>query len=299
MAQTTAADHRLSRPYAKVVELEDFRDPELSAMIAEIAPGESAERPHRKPWEFAMGALFLRDVGRLEPDTEILDVAAGSEPILYWLANRVGRVVATDIYGRGEFGDREAAASMLADPGAHAPYPYPADRLEVRDMDARRLEFPDASFDAVVSFSSIEHFGSPDEIATAAREIGRVLRPGGHAFLVTEVFVEQHPLDRAPVLAAIRALTLGRRCAGATLRQRPIAECFTPRELQKRILEPSGLQLMQPLHVAQSAESRRNVHSVNADGSVTSSTGQPYPHLAIKAHLSTFSSICLPLVKPA
>jgi hypothetical protein len=40
------------------------------------------------------------------------------------------------------------------------------------------------------------------------------------------------------------------------------------------------------------------VHRVNADGTVTSSTGQPYPHLAIRAHRSTFSSVCLPLVKP-
>jgi SAM-dependent methyltransferase len=297
MAQTTAPDHTLSRSYAKVVELEDFRDPELAAMITEVAPDESAERPHRKPWEFAMGALFLRDVGRLDGDAEILDVAAGSEPILYWLANRARRVVATDIYGRGEFGDREAAASMLADPKAHAPYAYPEDRLEVRDMDARRLEFPDASFDVVVSFSSIEHFGGPSDIATAAREIGRVLRPGGHAFLVTEVFVEHHPLDRAPVLTAVRGLTLGRRCAGATPWRRPIGDCFTPRELQKRVIEPSGLTLMQPLQVTQSAASRENAHTVHPDGTVSSASGEPYPHLAIKTHLSTFSSICLPLVK--
>jgi SAM-dependent methyltransferase len=289
----------LTRQFAKVVELEDFRDAELAALIPEIAPGEDAARPHRKPWEFAMGALFLRDVGRLELDAEILDVGAGSEPILYWLANRARRVVAVDIYGRGSFGDREAVASMLAEPSAHAPYPYPEDRLEVRDMDARRLDFPDASFDAVVSFSSIEHFGGPDDIARSAREIGRVLRPGGHAFLVTEVFVEHHPIDRAPVLAAVRAATLGRRCQGATLRTRTIAECFTPRELRKRLIEPSGLQLMQPLRVQQSPASRANVHSVNADGSVSSSTGEPYPHLAIRAHRSTFSSVCLPLVKPA
>jgi SAM-dependent methyltransferase len=288
----------LSRQYAKIVELADFRDPDLAALLEDISPGEEAARPHRKPWEFAMGAAFLRDVGRLDGDAEILDVGAGSEPILFWLANRARRVVATDIYGRGDFGDREAVASMLADPAAHAPYPYPADHLEVRDMDARRLEFPDASFDAVISFSSIEHFGSPDDIARSAAEIGRVLRPGGHAFLVTEVFVEHHPIDRAPALAAVRALTLGRRCQGATLRRRTIAECFTPRELRKRIVEPSGLQLMQPLVVGQSPESRAIVHRVNPDGTVTSSTGQAYPHLAIRAHRSTFSSICLPLIKP-
>jgi SAM-dependent methyltransferase len=298
MAQTSTPQASLTRQYAKVVELEDFRDPELAATLAEISPDEDAQRPHRKPWEFAMGALFLRDAGRLEGDAEILDVGAGSEPILYWLANRARRVVATDIYGRGSFGEREAVASMLADPKAHAPYPYPEDRLEVRDMDARALEFEDASFDAVVSFSSIEHFGGPEDIARSAREIGRVLRPGGHAFIVTEVFVEHHPLDRAPALAAVRALTFGRRCQGATLRTRPIAECFTPNELRTRIVAPSGLELMQPLQLEQSAVSRANVHSVNPDGSVTSSTGDPYPHLAIKAHLSTFTSVCLPLVKP-
>jgi len=289
----------LSRQYAKVVELEDFRDADLARLLEEVSPGETADRPHRKPWEFAMGAGFLRDAGRLGGDAEILDVGAGSEPILYWLANRARRVVATDIYGRGSFGDREAVASMLEDPAAHAPYPYPEDRLEVRDMDARALDFPNASFDAVVSFSSIEHFGGPDDIARSAAEIGRVLRPGGHAFLVTEVFVEHHPVDRAPVLAAVRALSLGRYCKGATLRRRTIAECFTPRELRKRIIEPSGLTLMQPLRLEQSPESRANVHSVNPDGGVTSSTGAPYPHLAIRAHRSTFSSICLPLVKPS
>ena len=290
---------RLTRQYAKVCELEDFEDPELAAILEEIAPGAHASRAHRKPWEFAMGGLFLRDTGRLEGDAEVLDIGAGSEPILYWLANRARRVVAVDIYGRGSFGEREAVASMLADPASHAPYDFRADRLEVIDMDARRLEFPDECFDAVVSFSSIEHFGSPDDIATAAREIGRVLRPGGHAFLVTEVFVEHHPLDRAGPLFAVRLLTFGRRCSQATPRQRGIAECFTPRELRKRIIEPSGLRLMQPLALAQSPASRDTVHRINADGSVTSSTGRQYPHLAIRAHLSTFTSVCLPLAKRA
>ena len=165
------------RHYAKLCELPDFEDPQLAALIGEIAPSYSASQPHRKAWEFAMGALFLSEVGRLNGDAEILDVAAGHEEIVFWLAQRARRVVATDIYGRGAFGDREAAASMLADPAAHAPYPYPNERLEVLDMDARQLAFEDESFDAVVSFSSIEHFGSPRGIAAGAREIGRVLRP--------------------------------------------------------------------------------------------------------------------------
>jgi SAM-dependent methyltransferase len=298
-ASVPAESRRLTRQYGKVCDLRDFEDPEIAATIAEVSPEWPADQLHRKPWEFAMGALFLRDVGRLDGDAEILDVGAGSEEIVFYLANRAKRVVAIDIYGRGEFGDREAAASMLEDPAAHAPYAYPRERLEVRDMDARALDFPDESFDAVVSFSSIEHFGSPDDIARSAREIGRVLRPGGHAFIVTEVFVDHHPLDRSPVLFAVRLATLGRRCQTSTLRRRAIGDVFTPREIVKRLVKPSGLTLMQPLVFDQSEAARENVHTVHPDGTTTSSTGRPSPHLAIKTHLSTFSSICLPLVKPA
>lgn len=289
----------LTRSYAKVCNLADFADPEIAAVIPEISPRYSPDEPHRKAWEFAMGALFLRDAGRLDGDAEILDVGAGSEDILFWLASRARRLVAVDIYGRGAFGEREAVASFLDDPAAFAPYDFPRERLEVRDMDARRLDFPDASFDAVVSFSSIEHFGTPADIASASREIGRVLRPGGHALLVTEVFVRQSPIDRAPVLFAVRLATLGRRAATATLRQRGIAEVFTPRELVRRVVEPSGLQLMQPLDLAIGEDAFANVHTINPDGTVTSSTGEAYPHVIVRAHRSAFTSVCLPLVKPA
>jgi SAM-dependent methyltransferase len=289
----------LTRSYAKVCNLTDFADPEIAAVIGEISPRYSPDEPHRKAWEFAMGALFLRDAGRLDGDAEILDIGAGSEDILFWLASRARRVVAVDIYGRGAFGEREAVASFLDDPAAFAPYEFPRERLEVRDMDARRLDFPDASFDAVVSFSSIEHFGTPADIAAASREIARVLRPGGHALLVTEVFVRHSPIDRAPVLFAVRLATLGRRAGTATLRQRGIAEVFTPRELLRRVVEPSGLQLMQPLDLAIGEDAFANVHTINPDGTVTSSTGEAYPHVIVRAHRSAFTSVCLPLVKPA
>ena len=78
-------------------------------------------------------------------------------------------------------------------------------------MDARRLDLPDDSFDVVFSLSSIEHFSSPRAIARAAAEMGRVLRPGGHAFIATECFVRRHPLNAAPVDFAIRLATLGRK----------------------------------------------------------------------------------------
>ena len=238
----------LSRQYVKLCDLHDWEDPAVVAMAREILPErDPVAEAERKVWEFVMLALFLEDVGRLHEGTEALAVGAGDERIVFWLANRLGRVVATDIYGEGEFAEHEATASMLEDPRAHAPFPYREERLDVRWMDARSLDFPDESFDVVFSLSSIEHFGKPREIARASREIGRVLRPGGHAFVATECFVRRHPFNAAPVDFAVRLATLGRRRARATPRWRARMDVFTERELMARVVRPSGLRLMQPL----------------------------------------------------
>ena len=288
----------------KLCDIRDFEDPAIRRLAHELVPGRDDETVvERKLWEYAMLALFLEDVGRLTEETEVLGVAAGNEEALYWLANRVGRVVATDIYGEGAFVGREAAVSMLDDPTAHAPYPYREDRLDVRYMDGRSLEFPDESFDVVYSLSSIEHFGSPHDVARASAEIGRVLRPGGHAFIVTECFVKLHPLNRAPVDFAGRLATLGRRRAVATPRRRAVVgEVFKPRELQSRIVRPSGMRLMQPLDTSLSGESWDNLCLLvppPPEVRLEPASGEYFPHVLLQASRSVFTSVCLALEKEA
>ncbi|MFL5895329.1 MAG: class I SAM-dependent methyltransferase [Thermoleophilaceae bacterium] len=287
------------RQFAKLCDVRDWDDPELLAAIAEILPErDPATHVERKVWEFAMLALFLRSAGRLDEATEALALGAGDERIVFWLANRLGRVLATDIYGEGDFAGREASASMLQDPGAHAPFPYREERLEVRWMDARRLELPDESFDVVFSLSSFEHFGSPDDVAAAAREMGRVLRPGGHAFVVTECFVRRHPLNAAPVDLAVRLATLGQKRRRAGLRRRAVVvEVFTPRELERLIVRPSGLELIQPLDLSLSPASFANVTRTDAGG-LRPASGDYWPHVLLQADRSTFTSVALPLAKP-
>lgn len=60
------------------------------------------------------------------------------------------------------------------------------DRIEGKGVDqvmeGSALQFPDASFDTVVSTSALEH--DPYFWRTLA-EVGRVLRPGGHLILTT------------------------------------------------------------------------------------------------------------------
>jgi SAM-dependent methyltransferase len=286
----------LSRRYVKLCDRRDFDDPGVRDRIDAIVPGLAApERLHRKNWEYAMLTLFLEDVGALD-DAELLAVAAGHETVLFWLARRARRVVATDIYGEGSFARGEADASMLADPRAFAPYDYPRDRLEVLRMDARNLDFADSSFDAVFSLSSIEHFGGPDDISRAAAEIGRVVRPGGYAFVVTECFLDRHPLDSPRVQNAIRIVTRGRLAPTARTRRR-VVDVFTARELTELIVAPSGLELVQPLELDVSPETRANVFRAQGSDFV-SETGDAWPHLVLRGPGSPWTSVALALRKP-
>jgi SAM-dependent methyltransferase len=270
----------LSRQYAKLCDPRDFDDPELIEAIRALVPERDPyEHIERKVWEYAMVMLFLADTGHLDRRSRVLSVGAGNERILFWLTNHVGRMVATDVYGHGPFAAREAQASMLTDPAAHAPaYEWRAEALEVHRMDARRLIFPDASFDAVFTVSSIEHFGTPRDVAQAAAEIGRVLRPGGHALIITEFLVRHHPLDRAVgFLARVRARGRTGRDPGHG-RRPALEEVFTPPELESLLVGPSGLAEMQQLD--------------------TRTSDQAHPRIRLYAGHSSYTSVCLPLVKP-
>jgi SAM-dependent methyltransferase len=188
---------------------------------------------------------------------------------------------------------------MLEDPRAHAPFPYREDHLDVQWMDARELKFQTGSFDVVFTLSSIEHFGLPADIAKSASEIGRVLKPGGHAIVVTECFVRHHPLDTAPAEVAKRVLTLNHKMPGASLGHRiALADVFTPKELIKHIVEPSGLRLMQPLDGTVSPESWDNLTLCSPDGRLISRTGEKYPMVLMQLRRSVFTSVCLILEKP-
>ena len=288
----------LRRSYAKLCDVADFADPVLAGLIPEVLPGHSASRPHRKAWEYAMSASFLHDVDLLDGSARILDVGAGSDAILPWLAARATQVVAVDTYGEGPFRHREARLPVLSSFAEPATGTEWVQRLDVRTMDARRLAFPDASFDVVVSYSSIEHFGGRAGVRAAAREIGRVLRPGGCAFVVTESFVDVGLTERTLVQVAARVATGGRRCPTATLRRRA-TEVLTPRELLSDVVEVSGLRLLQPLDTSLSPETFANVHVFASRGGEEPAAPQPFPHVLMQTGRSLFTSVALPLWKAA
>ena len=58
-----------------------------------------------------------------------------------------------------------------------------ADRVEVRTGDMRKMPFPDASFDVVVSNVAIHNVYDRDGREATMGEIARVLKPGGHVVI--------------------------------------------------------------------------------------------------------------------
>jgi SAM-dependent methyltransferase len=176
-------------PTSRACSIGDWQDPRLTELIGRIVPPLAAA-PHRKAWEFAVGVAALEDAGALGEDSFGLSVAAGHEAILYYLTTRCRWLVATDLYGANAFAERESSGSMIVDPDLFAPYPYNRRRLTVAHMDALDLRFEDAFFDFVVSFGSIEHFGGIPAAGRSLAEIARVLKPGGLAFVTTELTVD-------------------------------------------------------------------------------------------------------------
>lgn len=196
-------------------------NPEWLAILRSLAsaPIEKAQM-HRKAYELTQTIFGLQRLGRLTPDASVLSVGAGHEPILYWLANHVGKVVATDLY-EGEWQSkfsREGDPGVLEDPSRFAPFPYRRDRLSFVRMNGARLAFSDASVDVVYSLSSVEHFGGVEGARGSVAEMARVLRPGGILALATEWCV--------------------RGSAGG--------EVFSPDEV-RRVIDHPRLRLVQPI----------------------------------------------------
>ena len=121
--------------------------------------------------------------GRIERilKTDVFDEAAG-DGLISLLAAHARRVTGIDL-------------SILALRRARSRH----SGLTALGADVCRLPFPDGTFDAVVSNSTLDHFETGDEIVTALEELGRVLRTGG-----TLIITLDNPLN--PVIALRNAL---------------------------------------------------------------------------------------------
>src|SRR5262245_49740291 len=108
----------------KICNLSDWENGDFQAALAELNVPVAQKHVHRKYWEFAMGLLALKAFNKLHENAVALGIGSGTEPVMYYLANHIKHVYATDIYGEGSFAYREAQAEVLTNPAKYAPFPY-------------------------------------------------------------------------------------------------------------------------------------------------------------------------------
>jgi arsenite methyltransferase len=110
----------------------------------------------------------------------VLDVGTGRGLLAIGAAKRLttGTAVGIDIWSPKDLTGNTADAFL-----ANAEAEGVAERVEVRNGDARRLPFPDASFDVVLSNFCLHNIAGREGRAEACREIARVLKPGGVALV--------------------------------------------------------------------------------------------------------------------
>ncbi len=197
-----------------------WENPEWLEILRSLGLSDDRLAMHRKPYEFTQLIFGCQRLGVLRPDASVVSIGAGHEQVLYWLANHVTRVVATDMYEGLWQGERarEGDPVVLVDPDMYAPFPYRRECLEFMKMDGRSLDFPDGTFDVSYSLSSIEHFGGFEGAAQTMREMARVLKPGGVLALATEYIL-----------------------SGPSAH-----ETFQPDEV-KALIRASGLELVEPI----------------------------------------------------
>jgi len=147
---------------------------------------------HRKGWEWTQCLYGLNKLGVITPTTKALGVGAGREPVIFWLADRVAKVVATDLYGNeawsgkdGNFGN-EAPKDILDDADKYCPRRFKKENVSFENADGTKLQYSNNSFDLCWSLSSIEHFGGHNASRKAIQEMARVTRKGGIVCIATE-----------------------------------------------------------------------------------------------------------------
>jgi SAM-dependent methyltransferase len=151
---------------------------------------------YRKGWEWTHCVYGLRQLGMLQPHHRAVGVGAGRECVIYYLADHIAHVTATDLYGRTDWtsgGGKEADLELLEESKQHCPATVDFSKISFESKDGTNLGYADASFDFAWSLSSIEHFGGHDTARRALQEMGRVVRPGGIVAVATEMMLlEEH-----------------------------------------------------------------------------------------------------------
>jgi len=170
--------------------VEDLENGEVREVLSSLQQDFS-----RRSWEWALAVIAMKRFGKLNNNNKAIGIASAKEPLLFYLANNVNHVYATDLYDNTK--DKNVPSDFPENPKKYAPFPYKEDALTALRMDATNLEFPSDTFDIAFSISSIEHFGGKNHSGAlrCLKEVERVLKTGGIAAISTEYILndKEHP----------------------------------------------------------------------------------------------------------
>lgn len=131
-------------------------------------------------WSSKVGKFYMRDrlINSIDwrGDERVLDVGCGHGLLLIAAAKRLtsGQAIGVDIWSQVDQSTNRPEAAI-----ENARIEGVADRVEVRDGDARRLPFEDKSFDVIISSLVIHNIRDLTDREQAIVEMARVLKPGG------------------------------------------------------------------------------------------------------------------------
>jgi SAM-dependent methyltransferase len=200
-------EHGFGRPYGarkyglcEVVNPAKYEDPEWLAIHHDLERysidkhcfrNRSGE-VYRKGWEWTQCVYGLEKLGMIQAHHSALGVGAGRECVIYYLADHIARVTATDLYGAKAWtagGGQEADLALLEQSKAACPSSVDFSRISFETQNGTKLTYEDRRFDFCWSLSSIEHFGGHQAASQAMREMARVTRPGGVVAIATELLL--------------------------------------------------------------------------------------------------------------
>lgn len=117
---------------------------------------------------------------RWRGDERVLDVGTGRGLLLIGAARRLTTGTATGI---DIWSTKDLSGNSLARTQTNIDVEGVQDKVDLKSDDVRKLGFPDATFDVVLSNLCIHNIPVAAGRAQACREIARVLKPGGTALI--------------------------------------------------------------------------------------------------------------------
>jgi arsenite methyltransferase len=139
-------------------------------------------------WSSRVAKLSLRDrlldSIQFKGDEKVLDVGCGRGLMLIGAAKRLksGKATGIDIWNQQDLSGNSADAVKQ-----NAKIEGVSDRVRIETGDARKLVYPDANYDVVMSTLAIHNISEKADRDTAIREMWRVLKPGGR-LLIYDIF---------------------------------------------------------------------------------------------------------------